>query len=76
MLVQRYRSNLRNNDSGSAPDLIKPSTELFSVRNGCTKRDDLYILRKMENHFFPNSASESIGKIVNFVHDNKSEAYQ
>ena len=76
VLIERNRTDLRNDDLGVAANFVEPGAEFFRIRNRCAKRNDFYIFGKVKDDFLPNGTAETVSKVVHLIHDHIAQVHE
>ena len=65
-----------HNDRGIATDRGEPFTEFLGIGHGGRQPNDGYVVRQVQDDFFPDRAAGGICKEVDFIHDHVSKSIQ
>ena len=76
VLPQGHRTVLRNDNVRAAAHRIQPRAELLNVRHRSRQRNDVHMLRKVNNRLFPHRATETVRQVVHLIHDHIAQAGQ
>ena len=76
VLPERNRPMLLDNDVGVAAHGFEPSTELLGITHRRRERRHGHRLGQMDDDLLPHGSAESVGQIVDLVHDDESEVVE
>ena len=73
VLPQRYRSVFGHDDGGGAAHGVEPGAKFLGIGDGGGQCHQLHSFGKVNDDFFPDRSTESVGEIVHLVHDHIGE---
>ncbi len=76
VLPERHRPVLFDDDLGVAADGDEPLGELLRIAHRRTQGHEGDRVREVDDHLFPDGASEAVGEIVHLVHHDVAETAQ
>ena len=76
VLPQRHGTVLLHDDPGVAADGDQPFGEFLGVAHRRRQRDQADLQRQVDDDLFPDRTAETVGQVVDLVHDDVPEAAQ
>ena len=76
VLAEGHRTVLADDDGGVAAHRREPVAELLGVGHGRRQRDELHVVREVDDDLLPHGAAEAVGEVVDLVHDDVPEAVE
>ena len=76
VLVQGNGPLFGDDNVGLPAHGVEPVTKFFRVRNSGAERNQLHPGGEVNDDLFPHGSAESIGQVVNFVHDHIAQVLQ
>ncbi len=76
VLPQRHRPVFADHHPGLAAHGDQPVGELLGVGHGGRQRHQRHRLRQVDDHLFPDRATEPVGQVVHLVHDHVAQVTQ
>ena len=76
VLVERYRTLLRDDHRRLAAHRLQPVTEFLGVRHRGAERHQAHVLREVDDDLLPHRSPEPVGEVMHLVHHDEGEIPQ